>query len=236
MTPNRCYTKCFGVLSALTLWLLAGPAAAQERQTLVNQKYGFQVNYPAAWKAERVIHPDPFPKIEDFKAGSAKVSGGIQIGSDAPEPEDWNAAYFNQGQLRAMDVPPALPTILVYAHPAADLSFDEFTAYFKDFVGLFRMEVVTAGKVKATGGAVGYEYVYKMGSVTTRVAVFFANGKRYGMMYSEPEQKDFDRFEQFFHDLVASFRVLETASGGQKAKPLSQASSWDRWRPPSGCT
>jgi hypothetical protein len=68
------------------------------------------------------------------------------------------------------------------------------------------------------------------------VAVFFANGNRYGMMYSEPEQKDFDRFEQFFHDLVASFRVLETASGGQKAKPLSQASSWDRWRPPSGCT
>ena len=205
--------KSIGVLSALTVLLLAGSAVAQERKTLVNQKYGYQLSYPATWKVQRVMYPDPFPKIEDIKAGRAELSGGeYHFGSDAPEPADWNAAYFNL-LLRVGDDPPALPTIYVYAHPAAAMSFDEFTAYFKEFVGMFRMEVVSAGRVKTTGDVEGYEYVYKMGPVPTRVTVFFANGKRYGMMYSEMEQKDFDRFEQPFSEMVRSFQILAAPSG-----------------------
>ena len=86
MIRMRRRIKCPGMLAALTVLLLAGSAVAQERKTLVNQKYGFQLSYPADWKVGRVMHPDPFPELEDFKAGRAKVSGGIQIGSDAPEP------------------------------------------------------------------------------------------------------------------------------------------------------
>ena len=208
--------KSIGVLSALTLLLLAGSAVAQERKTLVNQKYGYQVSYPADWKVERTMHHDPFPKLEDFKAGRASLGGGIEVGGDAPKPEDWNAAWFNQirtGPPPGVPYSPSVPSILVYAHPAAAMSFEEFTAYFKEFVGLFRMEVVLAGRVKTAGGMEGYEYVYKMGPVPTRVAVFFANGKRYGLMYFEPEQKDFDRFEQPFGELVRSFQILAASSG-----------------------
>lgn len=217
MIHMRRSIKCPGILAALTLLLLAGSAAAQERQILVNQKYGFQVSYPATWKVQRIVHSDPFPKIEDFKAGRATLSGGIQIGGDAPEPADWNAAYFNL-VLRADGDPPALPTILVYAHPAAAMSFDEFTAYFKEFVGMLGMEVVSATRLKTAAGLEGYEYVYKMGPVPIRVAVFFANGKRYGMTYvepeqAEPEQKDFDRFEQPFSELVRSLQILAAPSG-----------------------
>jgi len=78
---------------------------------------------------------------------------------------------------------------------------------------LFRMEVASARRVKTATGVEGYEYVYKMGPVPTRVAVFFANGKRYGLMYFEPEQKDFDRFEQPFNELVRSFQILAAPSG-----------------------
>ena len=213
MAQKRCYRKLIGVMSALTLLLLAGSATAQEQKTLVNQEYGFQVSYPADWKVQRVLHPDPFPKIEDFKAGRAKLSGGMKAGGDGQEPKDWNAVNFNQGQARAMDAPPALPTILLYAHPATAMRFDELTAYFKEFLGLFRMEGVSATTVKTAGGVEGYEYVYKMGPVPTRVAVFFANGNRYGMMYSEPEQKDFDRLQQPFDELVRSFQILAAPSG-----------------------
>ena len=86
MSKQQCCLRGAGTLAALALLLLAASAEAQEQKTLVNQKYGFQVSYPADWQVERTMHPDPFPKIEDFKAGRAKVSGGIQIGSDAPEP------------------------------------------------------------------------------------------------------------------------------------------------------
>ena len=216
MSKQQCCLRGAGTLAALALLLLAGSAGAQERKTLVNQKYVFQVSYPADWKVERTMHPDPFPKIEDFKAGRAKLSGGIQIGGERQEPADWNAAWFNQiqtGPPPGVPYSPSVPSILVYAHPAAAMSFEEFTAYFKEFVGLFRMEVVLAGRVKTAGGMEGYEYVYKMGPVPTRVAIFFANGKRYGLMYFEPEQKDFDRFEQPFGELVRSFQILAAPSG-----------------------
>lgn len=190
------------------LCVLATVAPAKERKTLINQKHGFQVSYPDDWKCQRVMHEDPFPKVEDLKAGRVRFSGGASFGGETPEPADWNAAWFNQGQARALNAPPALPTVLVYAHPAAAVSFDEFTAYFKQFLGFLHMELVSAARVKAAGDLPGYQYVYKMGPVPTRVAVFFAKGKRYGLMYSEVEQKDFDRFETLFNELVASFRAL----------------------------
>ena len=114
--------KSIGLLSGLTALLLAGSAVAQEQKTLVNQKYGFQVSYPADWNVERTMHHDPFPKLEDFKAGRASQSGGVEVGGDAPKPEDWNAAWFNQirtGPPPGVPYSPSVPSILVYAHPAA---------------------------------------------------------------------------------------------------------------------
>ena len=220
MSKQQCCLRGAGTLAALALLLLAGSAGAQERKTLVNQKYVFQVSYPADWKVERTMHPDPFPKIEDFKAGRASLSGGVEVGGDAQEPADWNAAWFNQSQSGPPPTPGvpfsfSVPSILVYAHPAVATSFDEFTAYLKSLLGTTGMELVSSARVKTASGLEGYDYVYHFtgGMMPTRLVVFFKDGKRYGLTYPEMEQKDFDRFEQPFSEMVRSFQILAASSG-----------------------
>ena len=210
MSKQQCCLRGAGTLAALALLLLVASAEAQERQTLVNQKYGFQVSYPADWKVGRVLYPDPFPKIEDLIVGRAKLSMCCDIGGEGQEPADWNAAWFNQtrtGPPPGVPYSPSVPSVLVYAHAAAAMSFDEFTAYLKQL-----MQVESATRVKTAGGMEGYDYVYRFGMLT-RLVVFFKDGKRYGLTYPELEQKDFDRFEQPFSEMVRSFQILAAYSG-----------------------
>ena len=194
-------------LLALSSALLAG-----EPGSITNEKYGFQLTFPSDWRVDRVQHPDPFPDIKAFKSGQASLGGSVGTLGSGEAPADWNAVYLNQGQAAAPGEAPARPIILVYAHAAPAKSFEEFSAYFKEFMTLLRMEVVSARKVTTASGLEGYDYIYRMGPIPTRVCVFFTNGRRYGLTYFDMDEKAFEAHQKDFNELVKAFEVVPAAA------------------------
>lgn len=197
-------------LRFLGLFLLALSSAllAGEPESVTNEKYGFKLTFPSDWKVDRVQHPDPFPDIKAFKSGQASLGGSVGTLGSGEAPVDWNAVYLNQSQAAPLGETPPLPVILIYAHEAPAKSFEEFSAYFKEFITLFRMEVVSARTVSTASGLEAYDYVYRMGPIPVRVCVLFRNGKRYGLTYFERDQKSFEEHAKYFDEVVKSFEVL----------------------------
>lgn len=195
---------------ALALALAPGFARAQPARTVANPNYGFTVTVPSSWSVQRTVMADPFPNIEDFKAGRVSLSGTIDTGGE--EPAEWNALQLNGMQAVIEDGRLALPQITLYAHPHQARTFDEFTKDLNEWLTMFRSKTESATKKKTKAGVDIYDYVYRMGPASVRVAMLYGNGVRYGVMYMARDSVSYVKDGPAFDAFVSSIELTKPAA------------------------
>lgn len=193
----------------LLVALMIGVCAAVDAQgtRVVNENYGFALQLPADWTAQRTKQTDPFPDINEFKAGRAKLSGSIDTG--AAEPADWNALHVNGSQEFLPDGTLKFPQITVYAHPHAARTFDEFSKDLGEWLQLFGMKLTSSQQLETAGGVAIYDYVYTMGPMPIRLAMVYGNGVRYGFMFTGRDMASFKNQGAAVEKFVTSLELTK---------------------------
>lgn len=179
--------------------LLSSAAFAENARTITNETFGFNVTYPSRWDAKTASHSDPLPDLEAFKSGKTAlhVTGGSQ-GASAP-----NAVAFNQAQQTADPI----PSMFVYAHEKKAQTFEQFSQTLAEYLKMFGGNKYHSAARVQVNGLEGFDYTYFDGPMRTRLVVFFANGKRYGLTYSDYGTGKFAAFAPEFETVMRSFQV-----------------------------
>jgi hypothetical protein len=180
--------------------------AGAQSVRIANDNYGFVLTVPAEWKAQRVRMTDPFPEINEFKAGRAQLKGTITIDTGDKEPADWNAIQFNGVQQVNDDGTLPLPQITVYANPRDARTFEQFTKDFTEWLVMFRSKPASSNKRTIKAGE-AFDYTYRMGPMPIRVSMVYGNGVRYGFMMMSRDTASFQKHSVAFDRLVSSLEL-----------------------------
>lgn len=196
---KNCGFRSAAVTVFAVLSLLSSAAFAENAKTITNETFGFNVTYPSRWDAKTVSHADPLPDLEAFKSGKAAlhVTGGSQ-GASAP-----NAVAFNQAQQTADPI----PSMFVYAHEKKAQTFEQFSQTLAEYLKMLGGNKYHSAARVQVNGLEGFDYTYFDGPMRTRLVVFFANGKRYGLTYSDYGTGKFAAFAPEFETVMRSFQV-----------------------------
>ena len=156
-----------------------------------NKDYRFAFAHPEEWVANILEHPDPDVAIPDDTVDLNK--------------NDFNAIEVNREEFES-----GAPYILVYAIPKQHQSFDEYFTRLNNDLGLMAAKVIGADSTSTFKGFPMYDVTYDVEQYQAKVRsiVIYANGLRYGIMYTAFDnnignafRKHMPRFERLLETL-----------------------------------
>lgn len=154
-------------------------------------QYKFSFAYPEGWAINQTEHPDPDILIPDSTV-------------------DLDATDFNAIEVNREGFENGLPYILVYAVKKDVQTFHEFYTRLLNDIGFSGATIVGADSTAYFGEYPVYDVTYAIPTLqaNVRTMVIYANGYRYGLMYTALEdnvgnafRKHMPRFERLLETL-----------------------------------
>jgi hypothetical protein len=158
------------------------------------KKYQFTFAYPEDWAIDQLEHPDPDELMPDSTGDPNAIDvNAIEVNREA----------FENGA----------PYILVYAVKKPQQSFNEFFTRLQNDIGFSGANIVGADSTGMFKGHPMYDVTYEVKSLSAnvRIMVIYANGIRYGLMYTALEDKVGNAFRKHMPRFE---RLLETLEVG----------------------
>lgn len=155
------------------------------------KKYKFSFAHPEDWVVEQMEHPDPDVLIPDSTVNL--------------DVNDFNALEVNREGFET-----GAPYILVYAVPKYEQSFNEYYSRLQSDLGFTGANFLGADSTGTFKGCPMYDVTYEVQQYQAKVRtiVIYANGMRYGAMYTALEdgkgsafRKHMPRFERLLETL-----------------------------------
>jgi hypothetical protein len=158
------------------------------------KKYKFSFAYPEDWVVNQLEHPDPDELVPDSTV-------------------DLNVNDFNALEVNREAFETGAPYILVYAVKKPQQSFDEFFTRLQNDIGFTGASIVGADSTGTFKGHPMYDVTYEVKTLqaNVRTMVIYANGYRYGLMYTAIED---NRGSAFRKHMPRFERLLETLQVG----------------------
>lgn len=159
------------------------------------KKYKFSFAHPDDWTVEQMEHPDPDILVPDSSV-------------------DLNANDFNGLEVNREAFETGAPYILVYAIPKPLQSFDEYFTRLQKDIEFTGANFLGADSSKTFKGYPMYDVTYevKQYQAKVRTIVIYANGMRYGAMYTALEDNKGSAFRKHMPRFE---RLLETLEVGK---------------------
>lgn len=183
---------CLGVLG------LAEGLEAQSgsKKSLLNKKHAFRVSFPVGWEVNlQQGYSDP------DETDPRKQTPVTEV---ADESAEWNAVLFNQAQpVDRAD----RPFVMIFAHDKPLQSLEDARKTIERGIGE-NGKIVSERRAIMMNRRDGYDFVYQVGEIVTRMVCFYANGKRYCITYYDFGRNSFNRKSKAFEEVVKSFEIL----------------------------
>jgi hypothetical protein len=160
------------------------------------KKYKFSFAHPEDWTVEQMEHPDPDVLIPDSTV-------------------DLNANDFNGLEVNREAFETGAPYILVYAVPKHHQSFNEYYSRLQNDIEFTGAKFLGADSTATFKGFPMYDVTYevKQYQAKVRTIVIYANGMRYGAMYTALEDNNGSAFRKHMPRFE---RLLETLEIGDQ--------------------
>lgn len=152
------------------------------------KEYRFSFAHPEEWAANQTEHPDPDIAVDMDAASKGSDFNGIEI---------------NREQIETRT-----PYVLVYAVPKEFQTYADWSARLETDIASYAGRIIGADSSTEYQGYPMYDVTYEVpGMAVVRTIVIYANGMRYGLMYTV---LDDEGGKQFKKQMPRFERLLET--------------------------
>lgn len=170
-----------------------------EKNTFINETYGFSVSYPTTWQTSVQKLSDMFLKPEVKPDGAVSFKTGPEVLKADNCVNFGGFCSQDQGVM-----------LTVFAHEMEAQDFEEFADIIRESSKYIGMEILDSQKDVAVDGVKGFSLTYghkQEGGMKNSAALLYSKGKRYTIMYSGFGD-NFDRCKGAYEEVVKSLRLL----------------------------
>ncbi len=179
--------------------------AGQEKKTIRNEAYRFEITVPENWTFEKIVQQDPY---EEMKTGLYTSTNFID--KEQEMTETWNG--FKLISTDTTNDPQ--PFLIIYGHEVSDQKPEEFAALFKESPAGSDGNGLEANWNFSVGDAKGFDCTYGL-FTRVRYSVLYSSGIRVIIMYFFPsaDASLFYKHSSEVDEVIKSLRIFQLSSG-----------------------